>query len=196
MPRYWIPYQEVKNMPAWGGIGFKDITSPTNKRTMIGACVPMSGYTNHFVIMASESTQINQVCLLANMNSFIYDYCTRQKIGGVTLNFFIVEQIPTLSPDIYSKPCPWDANTTLESWIAERVLKLTCTSEDMLPLAKACNFTDGSFKSEYGGQLNKWDDQERAELMAELDGIHEEESLFHEHCSMAQRIMEKYSEMS
>ena len=39
----------------------------------------------------------------------------------------------------------------------------------MLPLADACNFTGGSFQAEYGGRLNKWDEAERAELMAELD---------------------------
>ncbi len=102
----------------------------------------------------------------------MYDYCTRQKIGGVTLNFFIVEQIPTLTPDTYAKPCPWKKKQTLEAWISERVLKLTCTAEDMLPLAEACQFIGGSFQTEYGGRLNKWDEAERAELMAELDAAY------------------------
>ena len=158
------------------------------------------------------------MCLLANLNAFAYDFCTRQKIGGVTLNFFIVEQIPTLPPDTYEKPCPWDHRTTLESWISERVLKLTCTAEDMLPLAEACDFTSGSFQSEYGGRLNKWDEAERAELRAELDaaffhlygidrddaeyilstfkGIHEERPLLPGHCSTARFILQKYAEMS
>lgn len=60
----------------------------------------------------------------------------------------------------------------MESWISERVLKLSCTAEDMLPLADACEFTGGSFKKEYGGRLNKWDEAERAELMAELDAAY------------------------
>jgi hypothetical protein len=42
----------------------------------------------------------------------------------------------------------------------------------MLPLADACGFTGGSFKSEYGGRLNKWDEAERAQLMAELDAAY------------------------
>jgi hypothetical protein len=49
------------------------------------------------------------------------------------------------------------------------VLKLTCTAEDMLPLAEACGFTGGSFRREYGGKLHKWDPLDRANLMAELD---------------------------
>ena len=75
------------------------------------------------------------------------------------------------APDAYAKPCPWDRRTTLEAWISQRVLKLTCTAEDMLPLAEACDFTGGSFQAEYGGRLNKWDEVERAELTAELDGL-------------------------
>ena len=134
------------------------------------------------------------------------------------MNFFIVEQVPTLPPDTYDKPCPWDRRTTLESWISQRVLKLTCTAEDMLPLADACDFTGGSFQAEYGGRLNKWDEAERAELMAELDaaffhlygiarddveyilstfkGIHDQQTLFPARSSIAQRIVQKYAEMS
>jgi hypothetical protein len=172
LPRYWINSENVE-LPVWGSLGFKDITSPTNQRTMIAAAGPMAGYTNHFVLIRSEMSELRQWCLLANLNSFAYDFCSRQKIGGVTLNFFIVEQLPTLPPDTYAKPCPWSRKkTTLETWISERVLQLTCTAEDMLPLAEACDFTGGSFKKEYGGRLNKWDEAERAQLMAELDAAY------------------------
>jgi len=100
----------------------------------------------------------------------------------------------------------------------ERVLKLTCTAEDMLPLAEACGFSTGSFQAEYGGKLNKWDEAERAELTAELDaaffhlyglnrdeveyvlstfkGIHETSPLFPDHCTAAESIIRKFAEMS
>jgi hypothetical protein len=42
----------------------------------------------------------------------------------------------------------------------------------MLPLAEACDFTSGSFQKEYGGRLHKWDEAERAHLMAELDAAY------------------------
>jgi hypothetical protein len=173
IPRFWIGTDEVK-LPDCGSLGFKDITSPTNQRTMIAAYGPHAGYTNHFVLIRSSVSVNHQTCLLANINSFAYDFCSRQKIGGVTLNFFIVEQLPTLPPDTYTKPCPWarKKKTTLQTWISERVLKLTCTAEDMLPLAEACEFTGGSFKQEYGGRLNRWDEAERAQLMAELDAAY------------------------
>ena len=112
------------------------------------------------------------MCLLANCNAFVLDYCTRQKSGGISLNFFIVEQLPTLPPNTYDKPCPWSPRTKLEKWISERVLKLTGTAEDMLPLARECDFKSGSFKNEYDGWLHKWDEAERAELMAQLDAAY------------------------
>ncbi len=217
IPRFWTETDHVE-IGDWGSIGFKDITSPTNQRTMIAAFAPAAGFTNHFVLVRSNLGPIRQTCLLSNLNSVSYDYVVRQKIGGVTLNFFIVEQVPMLSPDTYDKPCPWDRQTTLETWISERVLKLTCTAEDMLPLADACGFTSGSFQREYGGRLNKWDEEERAVLTAELDaayfhlyginrddaeyilstfkGIHDRRATLPGQVSTAEFILQKYDELA
>ena len=103
------------------------------------------------------------MCLLANLNSLPLDYFARQKIGGVTLNFFIVEQLPMFPPDRYEKLCPWDKSQTLEKWISDRVLKLTCTAIDMKPLAKAAGFDPPVYK---------WDVEEREKLKAELDAAY------------------------
>jgi hypothetical protein len=91
----------------------------------------------------------------------------RQKVGSVHLNFFIVEQLPTLPPDGYSDKCPWSKSETLEHWISEQVLKLSCTAEDMIPLAKACEF-----KGSRGDGVHIWKEQERAEIRAELDAAY------------------------
>lgn len=87
----------------------------------------------------------------------------RQKVGGVHLNFFIVEQLPMFSPDKYQHPCPWNRKVKLEKWISERVLKLSCTANDMIPLAEAAGFEP---------PVHKWNERERAELMAELDAAY------------------------
>ena len=70
---------------------------------------------------------------------------------------------PIRTPDVYSEKCPWDKKQTLEKWISERVLKLTCTSNDMRPLAKAAEFKEG---------VHKWKEDERSELMTELDAAY------------------------
>ena len=127
---------------------------------MIAAEIPWSAVTNHFPLILTSVRHRLETCLLANLNSFVFDYAARQKIGGVTLNFFIVEQFPLFSPDRYADRCPWDKRQTLEKWISDRVLKLSCTADDMRPLAEA---------AEFDPPVHKWNPAERAELMAELD---------------------------
>ncbi|MCH7549531.1 MAG: N-6 DNA methylase, partial [Candidatus Krumholzibacteriota bacterium] len=162
-PRWWVDESEVlrtAGQPAsWGFLGFKDITSPTNQRTVIAAAIPWSAVTNHFPLLCTATTPTLNLCLLANLNAYVLDYVARQKIGGITLNFFLVRQFPVLSPDAYSERCPWARRQRLETWISDRVLKLTCTSDEMVPLAQAC---------EMDPPIHKWNPRERAELLAEL----------------------------
>lgn len=170
LPRWWVDESAVAevmngqpgNKPWF--VGFKDITSPTNERTMIASFIPRTAVTNKFVLALNDAEARRETCLLGNLNSFIFDYVTRQKIGGITLNFFIVEQLPTLPPDIYSDKCPWSKRETLQHWIGERVLKLSCTAEDMIPLARACDF-----KGSRGDGVHIWKETERVQLRAELD---------------------------
>ncbi|MEM6554052.1 MAG: DNA methyltransferase [Planctomycetota bacterium] len=174
LPRYWVTAEEVherasKDRPSF--IGFRDIARNDDTRTFLAKMVPYAAATNKLPIIVTRQTYRRETCLLGNFCSFVFDYVVRQKLGDTTMNYFIVEQFPVLPPDRYDEPCPWAPRTTLETWIAERVLKLTCTAEDMLPLAEACGFTGGSFK-EYEGKLHKWNPRERAQLLAELDAAY------------------------
>lgn len=63
----------------------------------------------------------------------------------------------------YAKKSPWGKRATLEGWISERVLKLTCTANDMKPFAQAAGFDP---------PVHRWDVEERAELLAELDAAY------------------------
>ncbi len=166
-PRWWVPKKAVQDKLSISDetplLGFKDITSATNRRTMISSVIPFAGVTNHFPIIRSGAGVLRLQCLIANLNSFALDFVARQKTGGVTLNFFIVEQLPVFSLEFYNSPCLWDKRMSLEEWITGRVLKLTCTSNDMKPLAEATGFKPG---------VHKWDARDRAELMAELDAAY------------------------
>ncbi len=172
LPRWWVKQALVDDelpdvRPAY--LAFKDVTSATNERTMIACFVPRAALVNSApLVLPNAATRLRQTaCLLANLNAPVYDFVARQKVGGVHLNFFIVEQIPTLPPDVYTDKCAWSRRETLENWISERVLKLSCTAEDMIPLAKACDF-----KGSRGDGVHIWKDAERAELRAELDAAY------------------------
>jgi len=165
-PRWWVEDAAVDRVLAGlicsYYLCYKDVTSPTNERTMIASFIPRVGVVNSAPLMVS-SVEINPrliCCLLANLNSFCLDFVARQKVGGVHLNFFIVNQLPVFPPDHYAARCPWDRRQSLEHWISERVLKLSCTANDMIPLAEAAGFAP---------TVHKWIPEERAELMADLD---------------------------
>lgn len=173
LPRWWVEERHVAK--AIEGdlrcayLSFKDVTSATNQRTMIAAFAPTVAFVNSMpVLLPDRSLPMRRVCcLLANLNALPYDFVARQKVGGTHLNFFIVEQLPTLTSDAYDEPCPWERGVTMERWISDRVLKLTCTADDLRPLAEACGF-EGSL----GDGVHKWKDAERAELTAELDAAY------------------------
>jgi hypothetical protein len=104
-----------------------------------------------------------EACLLANLNALALDFVARQKVGGVHLNFFIVNQLPIFPPGQYQERCPWNQRQTLERWVSDRVLKLTCTADDMRPLAEAAGLDP---------PVHPWRARERVELMAELDAAY------------------------
>jgi len=168
LPRWWADSEAVAKSLTNNQqflIGFKNVTSSTNQRTMIATFLPRVGVVHSapFAFVADEFWPRRACCLVANFNSFVYDWVSRQKVGGNNFSYFIVEQLPTLPPDAYADKCPWDKKQTLEKWISERVLRLTCTSDDMKPLAEAADFKPG---------IVKWKDDERAQLRAELDAAY------------------------
>lgn len=167
LPRFWVAEADVvaatDRKRDWM-LCYKDVTSATNQRTMIAAFLPEAGVVNSAPAVLTEGSPRSEACLLGNFNSLVFDFVARQKVGGLHLNFFIVEQLPTLPPDTYKEPCRWAPRQSLERWISERVLALTCTSLDMVPLAVACGF-----KGSQGGGVNRWREPERLQLRADLD---------------------------
>ena len=98
----------------------------------------------------------------ARKGGTITEYRTNDEISG-DVDDLIAVYAPLLVSDAYDEKCPWDKSQTLEDWISERVLKLTCTADDMRPLAKAAGFQPGVWK---------WREPERAQLRAELDAAY------------------------
>ena len=82
-------------------LAFKDITSATNERTMISTILPYSGVVNKLPILLTNNSPKEVACLMANLNSFVYDFSCRQKLGNITLNWFIVQQIPLIPSYVY-----------------------------------------------------------------------------------------------
>ena len=90
---------------------------------MIATALPAVGFGNKLPLLFHDSCidRESGLALLANLNSFVLDYTARQKMGGQTLNFFIVEQLPVLPPQAYSGK--WHG-VPLADFIEQRVLEL------------------------------------------------------------------------
>lgn len=165
LPRYWVPGAEVdarlsgRTERGWL-LGWRDITNTTNERTVIASLLPRVGVGDKFLLMIPNQPAHLTACLMANLNSFMLDYCARQKVGGTSLKYYLIKQLPVLPPETYARPCPWSPGQTLAEWLLPRVLELTYTAHDLEPFARDVGFTGPPFR---------WDSERRFTLRAELD---------------------------
>ena len=159
--QYWVPASECgwTSMSNWV-LGFKEITAPTNVRTFVAALFPAVGFGNKVPILKPETADRNEWLLAANLNAMPFDFVTRQKVQGQTLNLFIVEQLPIIAPADYDRPF---GATTARELVRDHVLRLTYTAHDMAPFARDLG---------YDGPPFVWDEEERRHLRARLDALY------------------------
>lgn len=140
---------------------FRSITGSTNERTVISNNVPKSGVGNSAPVVVYDHAQaIASALVLANMNSLPLDWAARFSVGGTNMNFFIVKQLPVLSPEAFVEKSncglPW------VQLIVPRVLELTYASDEMAGFADDLGFHGPPFP---------WNEERRHCLKCELDGI-------------------------
>ena len=171
-PQFWVSAEHVarrlNGLSVRYLLGFKEITSPTNERTWIGAWVPRAAASNKLPLLLPTELgyEPKHSCLLANLNSLAFDYCVRQKLGGQTLNWFIVKQLPVLPPDRYEQV--WNG-AAVADLVIPRVLELSYTAHDIASLAVDLGHVD-----EAGEPLPPfpWDPERRLHLQCQLDAIY------------------------
>ncbi len=160
-PQFWVPESECGWNPAANWVlGFKEITSPTNAMTFIAALFPAVGFGNKVPIFKPETTDRNEWLLTANFNALPFNFVTRQKVHGQTLNLFIVEQLPVIAPADYNQRF---GNTTARDLVRDHVLRLAYTAHDMAPFARDLG---------YDGPPFVWNQEERRHLRARLDALY------------------------
>jgi hypothetical protein len=154
---------------------FKDVTAPTNVRTMIAAIVPYAGYGNTLAMLWPDSEDTvqsyrrNVPLLLANFCSTAFDYVARQKVQGQHLNWFVVEQLPVIAPDRFEQSI---GGIKIADFIRQHVLALTYTAHDMAPFARDMGYvhTSGPHKGEVKPPF-VWNDEDRRTRVAALDAL-------------------------
>ena len=159
-PRYWVPAADVAGRLAAKGwtrrwlMGWRDIARATDERTVIAPAFPRAGIGNKvpLIFPAATNSPEQMAALIANLSAICFDFAARQKVGGTTLNYFLLYQFPVLPPSAYT---PADL-----AFIVPRVVELSYTSHAMAPFARDLVFTGPPFG---------WVDARRAQLRAELD---------------------------
>lgn len=167
-PQFWVqPNSDLVRSPY--ALGFKDVTAPTNVRTMIAAFIPSgaAGNTLPLLELADEKEGAqSSALLLANLNAIAFDFVARQKVQGQHLNWFIVEQLPVIPADAYSRA--FGPKTAAEI-VREAVLELTYVAHDMAAFARDMGYVDDA--DEVLPPL-PWDEGRRLALRAKLDALY------------------------
>jgi len=164
LPRFWINEIEVERRISrktkWL-CGFRDIADPGNERTAIFSILPRVAASNKLPVLYFDTKPSKVLLFLGNVNSIVFDYVTRQKIGGNTMNLFIVKQLPILAPDVYTD--------RLSNLISPKVLELAYTSWDLEEFARDLGFVDDA---NHVKPPFKWEEERRLKLRCELDAIY------------------------
>ena len=165
LPRYWVHEDEVATRlnDVWDRhwmLGWRDITRASDIRTVIACTTPRAAVNHTFSLMMPSSDPQLVASLYANLSSIPFDYCARQKVGGVHMTYFTIRQLPTLRPERYMKPVPWAPSLRIRDWLLPRVLELAYTAWEIKAFAEDCGDDGPPFI---------WDPERRFQLRCEID---------------------------
>ena len=152
-PLSWISKSETHQRrinPTSHYLGFSNATSATNERTLVPTIIPAVAVGNNLPLIHTAKSKAD---LTAIMSSYICDYIARQKVGGTSINLFILKQLAVLPPESVRHAT---------RFIRSRVLELTYTAWDLTDFAEDLG---------YHGPPFRWDDERRALMRAELDAL-------------------------
>ncbi|MDP1610919.1 MAG: Eco57I restriction-modification methylase domain-containing protein [Sulfuritalea sp.] len=164
-PQFWVTTDEVRRQYSGGWVlAFKEITAPTNMRSMIACIVPGVGFGNKLPLLLPDSGAENGYAqdaplLVANLNSFAFDFVVRQKLQGQTLNLFIIEQLPLIRPEQFEQKL---GKTRIADFVRGEVLRLSYTAHDLAPFARDLGYQGAPFE---------WDEDDRHHRLARLDAL-------------------------
>jgi hypothetical protein len=159
-PRYWVDAKLTSSILAEGDsyewfFAWRDLG--ISERTFIGTIIPKTaaGYKAPILISRKEP---NAICALtAVLSSLVADYCARQK--SLAMTFYVVEQIAILDPDNLAQQLDW-LGASPQDWLAERVLELCYTNDELAPFATDLGRDHPPFR---------WQMDRRVLLQAEID---------------------------
>ncbi|MDE0161700.1 MAG: N-6 DNA methylase [Acidimicrobiaceae bacterium] len=153
LPLYWIDEETIRERMDSGTswlLGFNDVTSVANERTMVCSALPSVAVGNSEPLLI---VPMYAHLVLAIASSFVFDYTARQKVGGNHMNYIYLKQLPLLTQEMVRYH---------EALITDSALELVYTAWDMEPFGL-------DLRNE--GPPFRWDDARRALIRAEIDAL-------------------------
>jgi hypothetical protein len=99
---------DPKEFGAWWSarsqrVSFMDVTSATNERTLIATVNPMMPSGNKVPLLVLNRPIQSRLC--GFLNSFAFDYVMRRRLGGLSVNYFVLDEapLPRQSSDVFSE---------------------------------------------------------------------------------------------
>ena len=165
LPRYWVHEDEVARRldDIWDRrwlLGWRNVARAQDIRTVIACIIPRAAVNHSLLLMLPSADPQLVAVLYANLLSIPFDYCARQKVGGVNLPYFTMRQLPALRAGVYAMPAPWTPSIQIRDWLLPRVLELTYTAWDLKAFAEDCGDDGPPFT---------WDPNRRFRLRCEID---------------------------
>ncbi|MCC6362200.1 MAG: N-6 DNA methylase [Bryobacterales bacterium] len=138
-----------KRTPKWL-LGFRDICRATDERTAIFAVLPAVAVGHKAPLMYVRARDAS--FLVGAFSSVVFDYATRQNVGGTSLGYFVLKQLPVPDP-----------RSSIDiDFVRSRVLELAYTASDLAGFARDNGWSGTPFS---------WDDGRRFVLRCELDAL-------------------------
>lgn len=112
VPWYWVNSKEIdsalRKTDSDGNIlwewkhnwflAFRKITNSLNERTFITTIIPRMAANDNTQFIYCGLGAVKSAVLCAMLSSITLDYVSRQKLGGSSMSFFIMKQLPVLDP--------------------------------------------------------------------------------------------------
>jgi hypothetical protein len=162
LPRYWVASDELNRRLAsrWSDdwlLVWRKITSAVSARTVIASIIPASGFGDSGYV-CFPSGPLGPL-LIGILNSFVFDWLARQRLGGNNLSLHVVQQLPALPPRSISGHAQF-TDQVLGDWMRHYVVELVATSRRLAGFAEALGWSGPPFR---------WSGERRALLRADLD---------------------------
>jgi hypothetical protein len=113
-PRYWLDREEVEEAlgeNAWEGkhyrVGFRNVASSTNERTLICGIAPPSFHGNSLLTVTPQNrrwkgpNELETLWIASILSSLCIDFLIRQKVS-TNLNYFFIESLPVPRGNVQS----------------------------------------------------------------------------------------------